>query len=74
MVTKLQVSEPQEQGPGTDPRKPDIAIGHSRLSARSRRLASGVSRLRLTAHAHHTDENLALAAKIVRLISGSSLV
>ncbi|MGD0702882.1 MAG: 8-amino-7-oxononanoate synthase [Trebonia sp.] len=28
----------------------------------------GVSRLRLTAHAHHTDENLALAAKILRLI------
>jgi 8-amino-7-oxononanoate synthase len=25
----------------------------------------GVSRLRLTAHAHHTDENLALAAKIL---------
>jgi hypothetical protein len=28
MVTKLQVSEPQGQGPGTDPRRPDIAIGH----------------------------------------------
>ena len=28
----------------------------------------GVSRLRLTAHAHHTDENLALAAKILRLV------
>jgi 8-amino-7-oxononanoate synthase len=28
----------------------------------------GVSRLRLTAHAHHTDENLTLAAKILRLI------
>jgi 8-amino-7-oxononanoate synthase len=28
----------------------------------------GVSRLRLTAHAHHTDEDLALAAKILRLL------
>jgi 8-amino-7-oxononanoate synthase len=28
----------------------------------------GISRLRLTAHAHHTDENLALAAEILRLI------
>jgi 8-amino-7-oxononanoate synthase len=28
----------------------------------------GVSRLRLTAHAHHTDEQVALAAKILRLI------
>jgi 8-amino-7-oxononanoate synthase len=28
----------------------------------------GVSRLRLTAHAHHTDENLALAAKVLRLV------
>lgn len=28
----------------------------------------GVSRLRLTAHAHHSDENLALAAKILRLV------
>lgn len=31
----------------------------------------GVSRLRLTAHAHHTDENLTLAAKILRgVLSG----
>jgi 8-amino-7-oxononanoate synthase len=29
----------------------------------------GVSRLRLTAHAHHTDEDLALAAKILRPIA-----
>jgi 8-amino-7-oxononanoate synthase len=28
----------------------------------------GLSRLRLTAHAHHTDEQLALAAKILRLV------
>jgi len=28
----------------------------------------GVSRLRLTAHAHHTDENLTLAAKILSMI------
>jgi 8-amino-7-oxononanoate synthase len=28
----------------------------------------GVSRLRLTAHAHHTDEDLALAAKVLRAI------
>jgi 8-amino-7-oxononanoate synthase len=28
----------------------------------------GISRLRLTAHAHHSDENMALAAKILRLI------
>jgi 8-amino-7-oxononanoate synthase len=28
----------------------------------------GVSRLRLTAHAHHSGENLALAAKVLRLI------
>ena len=28
----------------------------------------GVSRLRLTAHAHHTDENLTLAAKILRQV------
>jgi len=28
----------------------------------------GVSRLRLTAHAHHTEENLALAAKILPLV------
>ena len=28
----------------------------------------GVSRLRLTAHAHHTGENLTLAAKILRLV------
>jgi 8-amino-7-oxononanoate synthase len=28
----------------------------------------GVSRLRLTAHAHHTDENLTLAAEVLRLI------
>jgi 8-amino-7-oxononanoate synthase len=28
----------------------------------------GVSRLRLTAHAHHTDENLATAAKVLRLV------
>jgi 8-amino-7-oxononanoate synthase len=28
----------------------------------------GISRLRLTAHAHHTDENLALAAKVLRLV------
>jgi 8-amino-7-oxononanoate synthase len=28
----------------------------------------GVSRLRLTAHAHHTDEDLALAVKVLRLI------
>jgi 8-amino-7-oxononanoate synthase len=28
----------------------------------------GVSRLRLTAHAHHTEENLTLAAKILRLV------
>ena len=28
----------------------------------------GVSRLRLTAHAQHTDENLSLAAKILRLV------
>lgn len=28
----------------------------------------GVSRLRLTAHAHHSDENLALAAKILSLV------
>jgi 8-amino-7-oxononanoate synthase len=28
----------------------------------------GVSRLRLTAHAHHTDEQLALAAKVLRLV------
>lgn len=27
----------------------------------------GISRLRLTAHAHHTDEELALAAKILRI-------
>jgi len=31
----------------------------------------GVSRLRLTAHAHHTDENLAWAAKILQLIVGA---
>lgn len=29
----------------------------------------GVSRLRLTAHAHHSDENLALAAKVLRLLA-----
>jgi 8-amino-7-oxononanoate synthase len=28
----------------------------------------GISRLRLTAHAHHTDENLALAAKVLGLV------
>jgi 8-amino-7-oxononanoate synthase len=28
----------------------------------------GISRLRLTAHAHHTDEELALAAKVLRLV------
>jgi 8-amino-7-oxononanoate synthase len=28
----------------------------------------GISRLRLTAHAHHTDENLTLAAKILRQV------
>jgi 8-amino-7-oxononanoate synthase len=28
----------------------------------------GISRLRLTAHAHHTDEELALAAKVLRLL------
>src|SRR3984957_19548896 len=28
----------------------------------------GISRLRLTAHAHHTDENLATAAKVLRLV------
>jgi 8-amino-7-oxononanoate synthase len=28
----------------------------------------GVSRLRLTAHAHHTNENLATAAKVLRLV------
>jgi 8-amino-7-oxononanoate synthase len=28
----------------------------------------GVSRLRLTAHAHHSDETLATAAKILRLV------
>ena len=28
----------------------------------------GISRLRLTAHAHHTDEELTLAAKILRLV------
>jgi 8-amino-7-oxononanoate synthase len=28
----------------------------------------GVSRLRLTAHAHHTDEDLALAAKVLRQV------
>ena len=28
----------------------------------------GVSRLRLTAHAHHTEENLATAAKVLRLV------
>jgi 8-amino-7-oxononanoate synthase len=28
----------------------------------------GISRLRLTAHAHHTEENLALAAKVLRLV------
>ena len=28
----------------------------------------GVSRLRLTAHAHHTDEELALAAKVLRRV------
>jgi 8-amino-7-oxononanoate synthase len=28
----------------------------------------GLSRLRLTAHAHHTDENLATAAKVLRLV------
>jgi len=28
----------------------------------------GVSRLRLTAHAHHTDENLTLAAKILSMV------
>jgi len=28
----------------------------------------GVSRLRLTAHAHHTDEQLTLAAKVLRLV------
>jgi 8-amino-7-oxononanoate synthase len=32
----------------------------------------GISRLRLTAHAHHTAENLALAAKILRLIVSSA--
>jgi 8-amino-7-oxononanoate synthase len=32
----------------------------------------GISRLRLTAHAHHTDENLELAAKILRLLASSS--
>jgi hypothetical protein len=37
MVTKLQVSEPQGQGPGTDPRRPDIAIGHRNCSGRSPR-------------------------------------
>jgi 8-amino-7-oxononanoate synthase len=26
----------------------------------------GISRLRLTAHAHHTDEELALATKVLR--------
>ncbi len=31
----------------------------------------GISRLRLTAHAHHTDENLALAAKILRLVTSA---
>jgi 8-amino-7-oxononanoate synthase len=29
----------------------------------------GVSRLRLTAHAHHSDEELALAAKVLRLVA-----
>jgi 8-amino-7-oxononanoate synthase len=29
----------------------------------------GISRLRLTAHAHHTDDELALAAKILRLLT-----
>jgi 8-amino-7-oxononanoate synthase len=28
----------------------------------------GISRLRLTAHAHHTSEELALAVKVLRLI------
>ena len=28
----------------------------------------GLSRLRLTAHAHHTDEELALAAKVLRRV------
>jgi 8-amino-7-oxononanoate synthase len=28
----------------------------------------GISRLRLTAHAHHTGEELALAAKVLRLV------
>jgi 8-amino-7-oxononanoate synthase len=32
-----------------------------------------VSRLRLTAHAHHTDENLALAAKILRGVLAGQL-
>jgi 8-amino-7-oxononanoate synthase len=29
----------------------------------------GVSRLRLTAHAHHSDEELTLAAKVLRLVA-----
>jgi 8-amino-7-oxononanoate synthase len=28
----------------------------------------GVSRLRLTAHAHHGDDDLAMAAKVLRLV------
>jgi 8-amino-7-oxononanoate synthase len=32
----------------------------------------GVSRLRLTAHAHHSDEDLALAAKVLRLVTAVS--
>ena len=43
---------------------------HNDLAAVSRALAgrAGLSRLRLTAHAHHTDEELALAATVLRRV------
>jgi len=45
-----------------------VRIGCFRPSSTSDR----ISRLRLTAHAHHTDEELALVAGVLRRIVGSS--
>jgi 8-amino-7-oxononanoate synthase len=57
-------------GPGEALASVAAAAGHGvRIGCfRPPSTPDGVSRLRLTAHAHHTDENLALAAKVLRLV------
>jgi 8-amino-7-oxononanoate synthase len=62
------------RGPGEAVAGVAAAAGHGlRIGCfRPPSTPDGISRLRLTAHAHHTDEELALAVKVLRRIVTSS--